>query len=133
MESGRCLSIWFLQRPVLRVWELGRRKRTCVDASMGSRVIGLLAALQTAAVANLQLNPRNGCKASSPGEVVVCGTRRGESPYRLPKLPDKYESKPIRAETDAIPGVHTRAHVESDTLPGGNVAKRLMVTFTVPF
>jgi len=96
-------------------------------------MIGLLAALQIAAVPDAQQNPSNGCKASSPSEVVVCGTRHGESPYRLPKLPDKHELRPIRAETDAIPGVHARAHVESETLLGGSVAKRLMVTFTVPF
>jgi len=64
---------------------------------------------------------------------VVCGPRPGESPYRLPRLPEKYGRKPIRAETDAIPGVHTRAHVQSDRMPDGNVSKALMVTFSLPF
>jgi hypothetical protein len=96
-------------------------------------VIGLVAALQSAAVPNARQNPADDCKAGSNGEIVVCATRPAESPYRLPTLPDKYDPKPIRAETDAIPGVHTRAHVESETLPDGNVDKRLMVTFTLPF
>jgi len=96
-------------------------------------VIVLLAALQSAAIPNARPNAVDDCKAGSNGEIVVCATRPAESPYRLPKLPDTYGRKPVRAETDAIPGVHTRAHVESETLPDGNVAKRLMVTFTLPF
>jgi hypothetical protein len=111
----------------------GSQKRTRVDASMDCRVIGLLAAVQSAAAPNAQQNPANGCRPASSGEIVVCGTPRAESPYRLPKLPDTYEPKPVRAETDVIPGVHTRAHVESERMLDGNVSKRLMVTFTVPF
>jgi hypothetical protein len=77
----------------------------------------------------------DGCGPPSPDpkEIVVCGSRRGESPYRLPKLPREYDEKPLRAETDIMPGVHTRAHVESGQMPDGNVAKRLMLTFSLPF
>jgi hypothetical protein len=65
--------------------------------------------------------------------VIVCGQRTRESPYRLPKIPSTYGPKPIRAETDVIPGVHTDAHVESAARPDSYVAKRLMVTFKMPF
>ena len=73
------------------------------------------------------------CRPTAPGEIVVCGQRQGESPYRLPKLPTKYDRKAIRAETDIIPGVHSDAHVEAAGRPDGYVAKRLMVTFKMPF
>jgi hypothetical protein len=96
-------------------------------------MIGSLALLQLAAVAGTQPAATDGCSRTPQGEIVVCGSRTGESHYRLPKLPDKYARKPIRAETDAIPGVHTRAHVESERMPDGNVSKRLMVTFSLPF
>lgn len=81
----------------------------------------------------LQIAPPTACPPAKPGEILVCGSRSGQSPYRIPKLPKTYDRKPIRAETDAIPGVHTRAHVESVGMPDGNVSKRLMVTFTFPF
>ncbi|HEV8408490.1 MAG TPA: hypothetical protein VGQ34_11200 [Sphingomicrobium sp.] len=89
--------------------------------------------LQAAAVAGTQPGATDGCKRIPQDEIVVCGSRSGESPYRLPKLPEKYARKPIRAETDAIPGVHTRVHVQSEGMPDGNVSKRLMVTFSLPF
>ena len=73
------------------------------------------------------------CRPAAPGEIVVCAQRQGESPYRLPKLPTKYDRKAIRAESDIIPGVHTDAHVEAAARPDGYVAKRLMVTFKMPF
>ena len=73
------------------------------------------------------------CRSTDPNAVVVCGERRGESPYRLPTLPQKYEPRKIRAETDAIPGVHTRAHVDSPLMPDGRQSNRLMVTFSLPF
>lgn len=73
------------------------------------------------------------CRPAAPGEIVVCAQRQGESPYRLPKLPTKYDRKAIRAEADIIPGVHTDAHVEAAGRPDGTVAKRLMVTFKLPF
>jgi hypothetical protein len=95
-------------------------------------VIGSLAVLQAVA-ANAQPIATDQCNRATSGEIVVCGSRTGESPYRLKKMPEKYQRKPIRAETDAIPGVHTRAHVEAEGRPDGTVAKRLMVTFSLPF
>ena len=73
------------------------------------------------------------CRPATPGEIVVCAQRHGESPYRLPKLPTKYDRRAIRAEADIIPGVHIDAHVEAAGRPDGTVAKRLMVTFKMPF
>lgn len=97
------------------------------------RVIGSLVLLQLALVANSPPISQDQCNRPRNGEIVVCGSRPSESPYRLPKLTNKYEHKPIRAETDAIPGVHTQVHVQSETMPDGNVSKRLMLTFRLPF
>ena len=109
------------------------RKGTRVYASTDPHVIGSLAILQLAAAASAQSAPGDKCDRTQSAEIVVCGSRPGENPYRLPKLPNKYDRKPIRAETDAIPGVHTQAHVESEKRPDGLVAKRVMLTFSVPF
>lgn len=51
----------------------------------------------------------------------------------MPKLPDGYEPKRVRAESDAIPGVHTSVHVEEDHQAYGFVSKKLLVTFSMPF
>lgn len=72
------------------------------------------------------------CVGRNADEVVVCG-RRGDSPYRLPKLPDKYDRKRIRAETELIPGVKTSAHVDTVAMPDGRRSNRAMVTFAIPF
>ena len=96
-------------------------------------MIGSLIVLQAAVAANAQSIATNECNSGTQTEIVVCGSRAGQNPYRIPKLPDKYGRKPVRAETDAIPGVHTQAHVESQGMPDGNVSKRLMVTFSLPF
>lgn len=55
----------------------------------------------------LQLGPPTDCPSAKPGEILVSGSRSSQSPYRIPKLPKSYDGKPIRAETDAISGVHT--------------------------
>jgi hypothetical protein len=90
-----------------------------------------LAAGGVAATAlNLNVDP---CPKTSAGEIVVCGSRDRQSPYRLPRLSHEYDRKPIRAESDAIPGVHTRAHAESAVRPDGLVDKRIMITFSMPF
>lgn len=75
----------------------------------------------------------DGCPRDSSGEVVICGARRGESPYRLPRLPERYDPKKIRAEANVIPGVHARAHVDSVTRPDGNQSNRVMVTLSTAF
>jgi hypothetical protein len=110
----------------------GRSKGTRY-ASTDGRVISSLALLQLAAAAPAQTARAENCDRTQSTEIVVCGSRPALNPYRIPKLPDKYQRKPIRAETDAIPGVHTQAHVQSEGMPDGQVSKRLMITFSVPF
>jgi hypothetical protein len=75
----------------------------------------------------------DGCLSRNRDEVVVCGSRSGQNPYRLPKLPDRYDPRQIRAETDVLPGVHTRAHIDTQTRPDGNQDNRLMLTFSTRF
>ena len=96
-------------------------------------MIGMLAMAQAAAAASPAQTTADPCARGPNNEIVVCGTRPGESPYRLPNLADKYRQRPLRAETDVIPGVHAQAHVQSDKRSDGLVAKRLLVTFSVPF
>jgi hypothetical protein len=92
----------------------------------------LVALLQLSASAPALAQPHP-CPGATGDDVVVCGSRRGESPYRLPKVPERYERKQIRADTDVIPGVHTRAHVDSQTLPDGYRSNRVMVTLSTSF
>ena len=73
------------------------------------------------------------CPRGAGGEVVICGSRPGESPYRLPRLPERYDPKQIRAEANVIPGVHARAHVDTETRPDGNRSNRVMVTLSTSF
>ena len=73
------------------------------------------------------------CESKAADQVVVCATRRGESPYRLPKLPDKYAPKKIRAEAQLAPGVGAAARVSSSTMPDGRKSDRLMLTIGVGF
>jgi hypothetical protein len=87
----------------------------------------MLEALLAATAADVQQ-----CRSHDPNDVVVCAERKGESPYRLPRLPPKYEPRKIRAEADVIPGVHARAHVDSPTMPDGRQSNRVMVTFSIP-
>jgi len=73
------------------------------------------------------------CPRGSGGEVVICGSRPGESPYRLPRLPERYDPKKIRAETNVIADVHARAHVDTETRPDGYQSNRVMVTLSTSF
>jgi hypothetical protein len=73
------------------------------------------------------------CPRGASGEVVICGSRPGENPYRLPRLPERYDPKKIRAETTVIPGVHARAHVDTETRPDGYQSNRVMVTLSTSF
>ena len=74
------------------------------------------------------------CNRSRGADIVICGSRTGPNPYRLPKLPQKYDAKRIRAETNVIPGVKTSAHVDTvAATPDGYRSNRLMVTFSLPF
>jgi len=93
---------------------------------------GLLLLATVAAAPSITEGLR-GCPATNGDQIFVCGSRTGRSPYRLPKLPERYESNRIRAETDAIPGVHTRAHIDSSVRSDGYQDNRAMVTFSLPF
>ena len=73
------------------------------------------------------------CVSRTSDEVVICGSRRGQSPYRLPRLPERYDAAQIRAEADLIPGVHGRAHVDSVGMPDGYRSNRVMVTISTGF
>jgi hypothetical protein len=73
------------------------------------------------------------CPRGAGGEVVICGSRPGESPYRVPRLPERYDPKQIRAEANVIPGVHARAHIDTETRPDGNQSNRVMVTLSTSF
>ena len=73
------------------------------------------------------------CNRARGNDIVICGSRPGQNPYRLPKLPQKYDAKRIRAEASVIPGVKSSAHVDTVGMPDGNRSNRVMVTFSLPF
>lgn len=95
-------------------------------------LIELAAGAAGAAPPKLDLHVIDPCPKGSPDEIVVCGSHDRQSRYRLPKLPQAYDRKPLRAEAD-IGGTHARAQVQSETRPDGLVDKRIMITFTAPF
>ena len=77
--------------------------------------------------------PPPSCERPAGNEIVVCGPRPGESPYRMPKIAKDYRKPPLRAETQLAQGVSADAHVESRALPDGNVGKALMMTIKLKF
>jgi hypothetical protein len=94
----------------------------------------MVLAFFTLAAGAAVLQSADACDRRPGNDIVICGSRTGPSPYRLPKLPDKYEAKRIRAETNIIPGVKTSAHVDTvAATPDGYRSNRVMVTFKVPF
>src|ERR1700759_1613642 len=92
------------------------RERWYASASFELAI--LIASLYLLVAAQAASTPPD-CKSGAPDEVVVCGSKRGESPYRLPKVPETYSpgDRKIRAETDIAPGVHASAHFDPATLP----------------
>jgi len=60
------------------------------------------------------------CSSPASNEVVVCGVRKGQSPYRLQRLPEKYSQPkpPPRAEIEIAPGVTLSLNAETSELPG---------------
>ena len=96
-------------------------------------VSALLLQLAHGVAAATLAHPVPDCSRTQGQEIVVCGSRNSLSRYRLPKLADGYEPRPIRAEGNVIPGVHMRAHVEEDHQAYGFVSKKLLVTFSTPF
>ena len=94
----------------------------------------MMLALLTLAATAAPAAAADDCDRSSGTDIVICGSRTGESPYRLPKLPQRYDRKQIRAETNVIPGVNTRAHVDTVAATAdGYPSNRVMVTFSLPF
>ena len=73
------------------------------------------------------------CASSDPKEIVVCGSREHDTPYRLPKLSQKYERGAFRAETELAPGLHASAHVNSVDLPGGVKSNRVLLSIGLGF
>lgn len=95
-------------------------------------LLELAAGAAGAAPPNFDLHVIDPCPKGSRDEIVICGSRDRQSRYRLPKLPQIYDRKPLRAEAD-IGGTHARAQVQSEVRPDGLVDKRIMITFTAPF
>jgi hypothetical protein len=93
----------------------------------------MMLAFFTLAASAAPAAPADDCNRSRGNDIVVCGSRTGPNPYRLPKLPQKYDARRIRAETNLIPGVKSSAHVDTVGMPDGNRSNRLMVTFKLPF
>ncbi len=90
-------------------------------------IVALLSLLaDTGSAVALEACPRGG------KDVVICGSRGAISPYRLPKLPERYERKPLRAEAN-IGGAKAAARVTSTTRQDGWQDNRLMVTFSTAF
>jgi hypothetical protein len=108
--------------------EIGEAQERLVLVSAG--LLQLAAA--AAPTPKLAIDAAGDCAKGSADQIVVCGSRTARSPYRLPIMPEIHGRKRIRAETDAIPGVHTFVHFQSEQRPDGNVDKRLMVTFSLP-
>lgn len=87
--------------------------------------------LLVAASAGQVAAPAQTCR-SSRNEIVVCGTRPGESPYRMPKIAKDYRAKPLKAQAQLAPGLSADAHVESEEI-GGAISKRAMVGLKLRF
>jgi hypothetical protein len=66
-------------------------------------------------------------------EITVCGSRGGDSRYRVPSLPDTGEMRLPRAEVELADGVQAALGIGSATLPNGMVDKRVMITFRFRF
>jgi hypothetical protein len=73
------------------------------------------------------------CQSHAADQVVVCASPNRDSPYRLPKLPEKYRQKRIVAATELAPGVHAAAHVEAAEMPDHQKSNRMMLTIGVGF
>jgi hypothetical protein len=69
---------------------------------------------------------------SHGADIVICGSRTGDSPYRLPRLPERYDKKPLRAQT-TIGGAQAAARITSPIRQDGLQDHRIMITFALPF
>ena len=69
----------------------------------------------------------------STGEIVVCGRRQVDEPYRLKPLPPgDFEPRLPKASVGVLGGT-VSAHGETATMPGGATSNRAMVTLKLPF
>jgi hypothetical protein len=73
------------------------------------------------------------CSGEAEDEVLVCGSRKARSPYRLPELPTEYETKRDISQVRLAPGVNAKVALESVGLPGGAKSDRIMVRFKIGF
>ena len=97
-------------------------------------MLALIALLPLAAATGSIAAATTGCEEARGGpDIVICGERGRVSPYRLPRLPDKYDRKAIRAETDVVPGVHARARIDTSIRPDGLQDQRLMLIMSTHF
>ena len=77
-------------------------------------------------------DPAKAC-ASSSDEIVVCGRRAEDEAFRLRPLPDdRFTEKPLRATIGLGKGT---LGIEGDeaAMPQGQVSKRAMLKFKIPF
>jgi hypothetical protein len=97
-------------------------------------IIALLGAAAAAAADPAGVAGRVGeiCGPGGPNQIVVCGSRQKVQRYRLPKLPDKYDARAIRAETK-IAGMSAGMHINSVDLPGGQKSDRVLLTIATSF
>lgn len=104
-------------------------------------LLALLMADQMAVASAIQFDLRNfrpetSCESDTgrPDEIVVCAPGDSLERFRLRRLPsDKFEQKPIRAETGLIGRVKVATEVEQETMTDGTISNRLMVRLKVPF
>ncbi len=96
-------------------------------------IVAALLALGAADVVGAATVVEQSCDAGDASTVVVCGRRDRESPYRLPKLSERYQPSKIRAETGLGKGVRASAAVTSVDLPGGQKSNRAMITIRTAF
>lgn len=67
-----------------------------------------------------------------PGELVVCGRRRGND-YPLEEMERRYRWEPPKAEIGLGGGTTARAYLDQVELPQGQISKRVMVGIKLPF
>lgn len=104
-------------------------------------LLALLMADQMAVASAIQfdlrnLQPESACERddSQSGEIVVCAPSDSLEGFRLRRLPsDRFEAKPIRAETALIGNMKIAAEAEKATMPDGPASNRMMMRFKIPF
>lgn len=77
-------------------------------------------------------SPSGNCAPRAVDEIVVCGSREGPSPYRIPKVSGDHATTPIRAAVQIAPGAELSLNAGSAALPGAQGAA-LMVRLKIKF